>query len=82
MEHTALCQEREIMANKTFSSFEEYWDSLTEDGRNNLAKLAGMNKNFLWQVARGYRKAGPKTLAKLYKVDKCLTPQVLRPDLY
>ena len=67
---------------KTYSNFGEYWDSLTVEGRSQLAQQAGLNKNFLWQVARGYRKAGPTTLAKLYKVDSCLTPQVLRPDLY
>lgn len=70
------------MATQKFSSFEEYWDSLTVAGRTALARKSGLNKNFLWQVARGYRKAGPETLAKLYKVNKRLTPQVLRPDLY
>ena len=65
-----------------FQTFEQYWDSLTQDGRKLLSQSSGLNHNFLWQVARGYRRAGPKTMAALAKVDPTITPQLLRPELY
>ena len=70
------------MANRSYSSFTEYWDSLDAEGRTTLAKRSGLSKNHLWQVARGYRRAGVETMAKLQKVNRNLTARVMRPDLY
>lgn len=64
-----------------FKNFGEYWYSLTPAQRPLLARLSGIAYSYLFQIARGYRKAGHKTIMKLGKVDRRITPRLMRPDL-
>ena len=65
-----------------FKNFGEYWDALTNGERRLLAELADIPRTYLYEIARGYRRAGERTIAKLGKVSPQITPRLLRPDLY
>lgn len=65
-----------------FANFREYWEHLDMRERPLLARLSGVSYQMLWGMANGQKMAGHLTMAKLGKVDKRITPRLLRPDLY
>jgi len=66
-----------------YKDFNDYWyNALTRHERGLLARLSGMTYGHLMRLARGGRMAGPKTVARLQKVDRRITARLLRPDLY
>lgn len=64
-----------------YRNFNEYWYALTGAQRSLLARLSGVSYNYLCRIARGDRQAGVATIAKLGKVDRTITPRLMRPDL-
>jgi len=69
------------MPKYTYKNFYEYWYALTGYQRSLLAKLSGVSYNYLCRIARGDRQAGAQTIARLGKVDRTITPRLMRPDL-
>ena len=64
------------------SEFTAYWEGLTPDQKEDLARASDISEDILRQLARGNKKWGASTMARIYKVNPRFTPQVLRPDLY
>jgi hypothetical protein len=64
-----------------YKNFNEYWYSLTGFQRAMLARLSSVSYNYLCRIARGDRKAGQQTITRLGKVDRTITPRLMRPDL-
>lgn len=64
-----------------YQNFNEYWYALTGAQRSLLARLSGISYNYLCRIARGDRQAGVATITKLGKVDRTITPRLMRPDL-
>jgi len=63
-------------------TFKDYWYSLSTEQRLALVTDSGVSYPYLWCIADGRKKAGPRTIARLSSVDPRLTIQFLRPDLY
>lgn len=47
-----------------------------------LAKRVKSSRAYIWQLAKGHRKASPALCQKLVKADGRLTLEALRPDIY
>ena len=65
-----------------YLNFRDYWYGLSTQQRVLLAKLSGTRYSYLYDMARGARRAGPVLMSRLCKVDRMITPRLLRPDLY
>lgn len=64
-----------------YKHFKGYWDDLTAEQRRLLADLSGVPYNYLARIACGDRKPGIGIIMALGKVDRSITPRLLRPDL-
>lgn len=70
------------MGTRFFNNFREVYQALTIDQRRQLAELAEINENNLWQIQAGHKQAGISTVARLQMVDPRLDLKFLRPDLF
>lgn len=61
----------------------DYLQTLSDEEKNAFAKLAGINRQYLWAISRGWRAAGGRAMVAIERAsDGAVTAEELRPDLF
>lgn len=63
------------------NSFKQFYDSLTSQEKSQLADRAGTHPVYLWQVAKGKRRAGAGLIERLMAADNRITFQMMRAPI-
>lgn len=64
------------------TEFKSYWQGLSPEEKERLAKDAQTSVATLSQIANGHRNAGLNMCRRLERARPVLTAEFLRPDLY
>lgn len=69
------------MTMNTPTSFKHFYDGLTPKERGDLADRAGTHPVYLWQLAKGKRRAGASLIERLMAADNRITFQMMRTPI-
>ena len=62
-------------------TFGDYWDGLSSEEKKRLAQRVDSSVHYLFQIAKGYRKAGPE-FAKRIELHAGIKKEAIRPDIW
>jgi hypothetical protein len=63
------------------NSFKHFYESLTSQEKGQLAERAGTHPVYLWQLAKGKRRAGASLIERLMAADNRITFQMMRAPI-